>query len=621
MDWHSLWQTAQAWQSSFSERADSFASSLPQLSDKTIFAGILTLTLILLMRGKLRYDFIGLLCLFLCVAFGLVPSAEAFLGFSHPAVITVAAILVLSRPLSDTRILLSLELLLRRKVRSGTGQVFSLSAMTAALSGFMNNVGALTMMMPMALRSGARTGVPASRLLMPASFASLLGGMITLIGTPPNLIIAGVRERTFGEAFGLFDFFPVGICIALAGIAYLTLFGWRFLPSRPRGGRGAVERAGLQAYVTELRVERGIRAAGMRLSDLEKFTDNAFSVLAVVRSGHKFLAPPGYFMLSEGDVVLAEADSDALSETMGQSGLTLESGEKGGQRLRESDILEAVVTNGSRLIGHSAANWRMRQRLGVNLIGVSRRGETIVERVRELPIRTGDVLLLQGPPSALEQAMEIAACVPLRGELSTLMRQGRGLGLPLLFLAALFPVGFGWIPPHFAFPGVIMGAILLRQIQAREVYEAIDWPVVIFIAAMLPVGAAFETSGASGALVGLLEVPLQNSSPQLALLIMMVVTMLLSDILNNAATAVLMASVALGLARTLGVDPDPFLMAVAVAASSTFLTPIGHQSNLIVMGPGGYRFSDYWRVGLLLDGIVLTISWFAIPHFWPLNPV
>ena len=326
-------------------------------------------------------------------------------------------------------------------------------------------------------------------------------------------------------------------------------------------------------------------------------------------------------MLAEGDVVLAEADSGALSETMGQSGLVLESGEKGGQKLRESDILEAVVTSGSRLVGHSAANWRMRQRLGVNLIGVSRRGETIVERVRELPIRTGDVFVVARPAFSLGTSHGNRRLrTPTRRAFYPDAAGDGVLGLPLLFLLALFPVGFGWVPPHFAFPGVIMGAILLRQIQAREVYEAIDWPVVIFIAAMLPVGAAFETSGASGALVGFLEVPLQNSSPQLALLIMMAVTMLLSDILNNAATAVLMASVALGLARTLGVDPDPFLMAVAVAASSTFLTPIGHQSNLIVMGPGGYRFSDYWRVGLLLDGIVLTISWFAIPYFWPLNP-
>ena len=593
--------------------SDTLAASV---SDEWRFGIVLIVVLILLTRSRLRYDLVGVLALFACVALGLVDASQAFLGFAHPAVITVAAVLVLSRGLGETRIIHATGLFLRRHVRSSVGQVLSLSGITAALSGFMNNVGALTLMMPLALRSGKHSGVPASRLLMPASFASILGGMVTLIGTPPNLILSEVRAETAGEPFKLFDFAPVGGAIALAGIVYLSLIGWRLLPRHVSEETG-IERAQLQAYVTELRVAGGSRVAGRKIGEIESSAKNALSVLAVMRGEHNFIAPPGYFTLLAGDLILAEASPETLSETLEQFGLEIESGEKH-LHLSEKEMLEAVVTPRSRLVGRSAESARLRQRFGINLVGVSRQGETIMARVRGLPLRAGDVLLLQGPNPALENSLEVLECLPLRSEVTTLMRSGRGLGLPLLMVLGLAVVAFGLAPVHFAFIGVVMAAVLTRQIQPGEIYDAIEWPVIIFIAVMIPVGAAFETSGASAGLVEVMLALIGSVEPRVALICVMIVTMLLSDVLNNTATAVLMAPVAIGIARSLGAEVDPFLMGVAIAASSTFLTPIGHQSNLIVMGPGHYRFSDYWRVGLLLDCIVLTVSWHVLPAVWPL---
>ncbi|MGR4000345.1 MAG: SLC13 family permease [Alphaproteobacteria bacterium] len=587
------------------------------VSEEWRFGLILIAALILLTRSRLRYDFVGVLTLFSCVMFGLIPAEEAFLGFAHPAVITVAAVLVLSRGLGETRMIHATGLFLRRHVRSRIGQVLSLSGITAVLSGFMNNVGALTLMMPLALRSGKHSGMAASRLLMPASFASILGGMVTLIGTPPNLILSQVRAETVGEPFRLFDFAPVGGTIALAGVVYLSLIGWRFLPKRI-GEETGIERAQLQAYVTELRVSSGSRVVGRNIGEVEGSAKNALSVLAVMRREHNFIAPPGYFKILAGDLILAEASPETLSETLEQFGLEIESGEGAHLHLSEKEMLEVVVMPRSRLIGRSAATARLRQRFGINLVGLARHGETIVARVRTLPLRAGDVLLLQGPNAALEGSLDTLECLPLRSEVTTLVRTGRGLGLPLLMVIGLAVVAFGLAPVHFAFIGVVLAAVLTRQIQPGEIYDAIEWPVIIFIAVMLPVGGAFETSGASAGLVAMLLPLMDSVEPRVALIFVMIVTMLLSDVLNNTATAVLMAPVAIGIALGLGVEIDPFLMGVAIGASSTFLTPIGHQSNLIVMGPGHYRFSDYWRVGLLLDCIVLTVSWYILPAVWPL---
>ena len=606
---------ALAWGEAEAARAAAFAGRA--VSEEARFAAVLAATLALLARSRLRHDLVAVLALLACIALGLVPLPEAFFGFAHPAVITVAAVLILSRGLAETRAIHAMGLFLRRHVRGATAQVASLTGLTAALSGFMNNVGALTLVMPIALRSGKQGRITARQLLMPASFASLLGGMVTLIGTPPNLILAEVRGRAKGESFGLFDFAPVGGAIALAGLAYLVLIGWRLLPRAPLEAGLGVERAQVQAYAVELGLPAGARAAGRKIADLEAATKGELSVLAVMRRGHKFVAPAGWFALAEGDVLLAEAPPEALSEILEQFGFALESGEDRRPGLSEKEMLEAVVTPRSRLVARSALTARLRQRFGVNLIGISRRGETIIARVRDLPLRSGDVLLLQGPGPALEQALDVLECLPLRGETPELVRQGRGPGIILLMGLGLAAVGLGWMPVHVAFLGVVAAAVITRQIQASEVYDSIEWSVLVFIAAMLPVGMAFETSGASAAVVEPLLGLLGAVEPLAAMLAMMAITMILSDVLNNTATAVLMAPVAIALARALGADLDPFLMAVAIAASSTFLTPIGHHANLIVMGPGRYRFGDYWRVGLLLDVIVLAVSAYMIPRVWP----
>ena len=571
--------------------------------------------------GRVRFDLVAVLALLSAVAVGVVPGKDAFVGFGHPAVVTVAAILILSRALQGSGLIENAARQLSRLSGQPSRQVLAIAALTALCSAFMNNVGALALMLPVALKVASDAGRAPSQMLMPISFASLLGGLITLIGTPPNIIIASVREEKLGAPFALFDFAPVGFAVALVGVLFIGLVGWRLLPQDRYGSQEVEDQFDIGDYIVELSIPEDSPMVGRRVTDLEALAQDDVSLVALERRGDRMLAPSAYLRLQSGDVLVLEADTGALEyvveaaglEVIGSAGLTTSH-----LRSERVGLVEAVITPGSRLEGRATQTLSLHTRFGINLLGISRQGQPIVERLGRVPLKVGDVLLLQGEQVSIPDALGALGCLPLAArDISLGGRTGKPVVLGVFAVAVLLAT-FGLAHPAVAFVGAVAALALLGQIRLREIYESIEWPVIVLLAALIPIGQALETTGGSAVIASPILALGETAPSWLLLGVLMVVTMLLSDVMNNAATAVLMAPIGLTIAAGLGANPDPFLMAVAVGSSSTYLTPIGHQSNLLVMGPGGYRFADYWRLGLPLDILVLLVAVPMILWVWPL---
>ncbi len=584
--------------------------------------GVLGLALVLFAWGKFRYDIVALLALFAGVLLGVVPGAEAFNGFGHPAVVTVAAVLVLSRGLSESGATAMIASALQPLFRIRLAHIASLSGVAAVLSGFMNNVGALALLMPVAIRSAADAKRSASLLLMPLAFGSILGGLITLIGTPPNIIVASYRARAFGEPFGMFDYTPVGAIIAVAGLVFVALVGWRLIPLRRPAESGAAEAFGIEDYLAEAKVMEGSAAIGKTVRELDPaIGEKDIKVVGLIREERVFPAAPRFARLREGDILLIEADPDGLRETV--KALDLEIVDPGAPMaglLTSDDVgmVEAVVTAGSRLENRTMLQARLQGRHGVNLLAVSRQGRPHRGRLRNFRFAAGDVLLLQGETERLDDIVHALGCLPLahRG-LGSFGGARRGpLFAVALFVAAIAAGAFGLLPVAVALAGAALGMALVGILQPRQLYESIDWSVVVLLGALIPLGQALEASGATGIVANYLASHAADLPPWAMLTVILVVTMTVSDILNNAATAVVMAPLAANVAQALDANPDAYLMAVAVGASCAFLTPIGHQNNTLVMGPGGYRFGDYWRMGLPLEVIIVAVAVPAIMLVW-----
>ena len=591
-------------------------------ADQLLLFAILAGALGLFAWGRLRYDLIALLALLAGVVGGIVPTESAFSGFGHPAVITVAAILILTRALRTSALVSLVSRMLSKLSTRPTLQMVVLTATCGVCSAFMNNVGALALLLPVALELARDSQRSPSQLLMPLSFASLLGGLITLVGTPPNVVIANLRAEATGQSFAMFDFTPVGLTVATVGIGFVALLGWRLLPERlaaqPRNEeRPLVE---IEGYITEARVPAKSAYVGRRLLDLFAVGQGDISVVALVRRKDRILAPSGFLRLQSGDILILEADPQALRRLVETAGVELVGA--GGVRadtLRSErvGVIEAVITPSSRLEGRTARSLRLHTRYGVNLLAVSRQGERIYERLGQVRFLPGDVLLLQGEREIMPEACRNLGLLPLAERGLEIARRGDSWRSLAIFGAAVALVVFGLLPPHIAFTAAAVAVVMLGALQLRDVYESIDWPIVILLGAMIPVGQALEATGGSMVIAQPI-LDLGESAPVwLILALLMVVTMLLSDVMNNAATAVLMAPIGIEIANGLGYSLDPFLMAVAVGASSTYLTPIGHQSNLLVMGPGGYRFGDYARMGLALDLLIVAIAVPVILWVWP----
>jgi di/tricarboxylate transporter len=615
-------------------------------SDQILVLGVLLATVAMFLWGRWRHDMVAAGALLACVVAGLVPFAEAFTGFGHPAVITVACVLVLSQGLLNSGVV---DTLARRVLPASAGPTLTIAALTslaALLSGFMNNVGALALLMPVALPIATRQQLPPGRILMPLAFGSILGGMTTLVGTPPNLIVSGFRAQTGAGTFVMFDFTPVGLAVAAAGIAFVALAGWRLVPARRRAGAEGFDTG---AYLTEARVPEDSRAVGMPLGNIEAALGEADAqVVGLVRNDMRLTAPSPGRVVRAGDILVIEAEATALTNALATLGLKLEEAKRAAppedpapaeaaseagrppahpapvepeQTPAPSDeivLTELAVLPGSALVGRSASDIRLRTHYGLNLLAVSRQGRQSIARLRTTPFNAGDVLLMQGPPEALVEFAANWSCVPLAERPLRIPDTRQAVTASLIMALAVGGAAFGLLPAAVAFAAGVLASMALRTVPPRSVYGVIDWPVIVLLAALIPVAGAMERTGAADLLARFLLEGVARGHPIVGLAVVLVVTMTLSDLMNNAATAAVMCPVAIGTAAQLGVSADPFLMAVAIGASCAFLTPIGHQNNTLILGPGGFRFGDYWRLGLPLEILVAAVSIPMLLWVWPL---
>ena len=604
-----------------SETAQAYGLTAAQAG---IFA-LLAVLLVLLVWGRWRYDVVAFLALVAAVAAGLVPVGDAFSGFGHPATVTVAFVLIISRALAESGAVDWAEVLVRPAAARTSTHIAALSGLAAGFSGFMNNVGTLGLLMPVALQSARKAGRSAALILMPLSFGSILGGLVTLIGTPPNIIIASYRGEVAGTPFGMFDYTPVGAVTALAGLAFVALIGWRLVPREAAGRAASEELFDIENYLAEAKVTEGSKAAGKTLGEVRDMTKEIDALLLGVIRGERLL--PRHTRWTEvrsGDRLLIEAapeEIDKLTTALAlELGAAKAKGDSKESRLKSEDaaVVEAVIAPGSRLEGQTVQSQRMIGRHGFLLLAVSRQGRPYRGRLRAFRFRVGDVLLLHGEAERVPEVLAAFGCLPLAERGVSLGQRRAAPALIGIFAAAILASSLGLLPIAVSLGAAIVAMVLFGLLPLRQLYEGIDWPVIVLLGALIPVGGALEATGATEIIAGAILTVTAGGSPVLVLALVMIVTMTLSDLLNNAATAVVMAPIGVGLAERLGVNADPFLMAIAVAASCAFLTPIGHQNNALVMGPGGYRFGDYWRMGLPLEIVIVAVALPMILWVWPL---
>ncbi len=624
-------------------------------NEQLLILTILLATVALFLWGRWRHDMVALACLLACVVAGLVPQADAFAGFGHPAVITVACVLVLSRGLQRSGAVDALTLAV---LPAAAGPALSLAALVglgALLSGVMNNVGAMALLMPVAIQVARRLALAPGQVLMPLAFGTILGGMTTMIGTPPNLVVAGFREELGSVGFGMFDFTPVGLAVAVSGVAFVVLAGWRLVPARQQAGMEGFDSG---AYITEARLVEGSKLAGETLAAVEGLLDEADAqILGLVRNDVRMNAPSAWRSLQVGDILVIEAEAEALSGVLSRLGLTLEeavdrspdevpaapeapdrpagrggdsdAGERADNKSADETkasggggdivLMELVVMPTSSLTGRSASDLLLRTRYGLNLLALSRQGRRSIRRLRATRLESGDLLLLQGPADAISEFASDYGCVPLAERQLHIPDRRKAWEAGAIMAFAVGGAAFGLLPAAVSFAIGVLASMVLGTVPPRSVYGAIDWPVIILLGALIPVAGAMETSGAAGLIASFLLDRVAMGHAVVALTLILVVTMFLSDLMNNAATAAVMCPIAIGTASALGVNADSFLMAVAIGASCAFLTPIGHQNNTMILGPGGFSFSDYWKLGLPLEVLVVVVSVPMLLLVWPLG--
>ncbi|MEO1224480.1 MAG: SLC13 family permease [Pseudomonadota bacterium] len=586
-------------------------------ADQGLLIGVLVVTMALFVWGRWRFDLVAVAALTACALLGLVPMDDAFSGFGHPAVVLVAIVLAITRAFVYSGLIDRTAALLGRIGQGQITQMMALTGLAAVLSMFINNVGALALIMPVAIQAARSGGYPPGRLLMPVAFGSILGGMVTLIGTPPNIIVSTFRPEAEGGAFGLFDYAPVGLAVLGAGLVFILLIGWRLLPQRHKPtDDGELFKIG--DYVTELRVLDDSPMIGLTLVQFENEVSPRPQALGIIRDGQVGVTRGRLDHIRAGDILLLGVDPHDLPALAKSAGLELTSDPDGlVDRLHgdEQTLVEAVVAPGSRIIGRTTGGLMLRRRLGVNLIAVAREGTPIRRRLREVQFRAGDVLLVQTDADTVSDTLRLMGCLPLAER--ELRISSRVNVLPIIiFAAGIGAAAAGLVSAPVALLAALIVIIVAGQLPLREVYDAIDWPVIVLLGAMIPVGEALSHTGATDLIADEVARIVGTMPVWVAIGAVMIVTMTLSDIMNNAATAVVMAPISIGLAEELTVDPDAFLMAVAVGASCAFLTPIGHQNNTLIMGPGGYRFGDYWRMGLPLEIVVVIVAVPMIMLVW-----
>jgi di/tricarboxylate transporter len=579
---------------------------------------IIGLMMALFAWGRWRYDLVAAVSLLAAVIAGIVPPDQAFKGFSDDIVIIVGSALVVSAAVARSGVIERVARLLGPYLTTVNRQIVALVGSVTALSAFVKNVGALAMLMPVALQLARRSGTSPSSLLMPMSFGALLGGIVTLVGTSPNIIVSRVREQLVGEPFNMFDFTPVGIGIAAVGFVFLV-FGWRLIPHRKSAA--SIDAAfNLEGYTTEVSVPEDSPANGITVKALEELGENEIEVITLLRRGSPSrYEPAGNVVIKAGDILILQGEPAALERIVALEQLELTREGK----LHEVDtprdeigVTEAVIRPDSQLVGKSVGQLKLFDRYAVNLLALNRKGRRITHRLRSVKLRAGDVVVLRGNLAAMPETLGELHCLPLA---ERDLRIGRKASLvPVLVLAAAMGlVAFNVVPVAIAFFGAAIVLLLLRSLTLSEAYDAIDWPILIMLGALIPVSDALRTTGGTDLIAAWLSHAAAALPPFGALALLLTAAMAVTPFLNNAATVLVMAPIAASFAGKLGYNPDAFLMAVAIGAACDFLTPIGHQCNTLVMGPGGYHFGDYWRLGLPLSLVVIAVGTPLIAFFWP----
>jgi di/tricarboxylate transporter len=590
-------------------------------TDQMLAFGVIAGMMAMFVWGRLRYDLVAGLALLVAILLGVVPYEEAFTGFSNDILVIVGAALLVSAAVTRSRVVEALLQPLSPHITSVRAQLIVLVTVTTVLSAFVKNIGALAMMLPAAFQMARRSNVAPSVFLMPMAFGSLLGGLATLIGTSPNIIVSGLRQELTGKPFAMFDFTPVGLGLSIVGVLFLA-FAYRLLPQDRKGATTPGEAIDVGDYVTEGRVGPKSTLLGESIRVLRQKLAKGVAVNAVVRDGEKQPLKPDT-VLQENDRLILEGEPESLGETVTATGLELagEKREPVTEKKPDSEVgsFEAVITAGSRLIGKSAGRLALHERFNVNLIAVSRSGARLTDRLRDIKLRAGDVILLQGPFCDMPDVLKELGCLPLASREIRLVSVRRGLIPIAVLVAAMIAAGSGTLPVGLAFFAAGIAMVLFGSLSLREAYDAIEWPLLVMLGALIPVSEAIRSTGGAELIAGGLA-DIAHSLPAYgALALIMAAAMALTPFLNNAATVLVMAPIAASFADRLGFQPEAFLMAVAVGAGCDFLTPIGHQCNLLVMGPGGYRFGDYARLGAPLSVLVILIGVPLILLTWPLG--
>jgi di/tricarboxylate transporter len=583
--------------------------------DQALSFGIIGAVVVLLIWDKLRYDVVAILALLVSVASGLVKPEAAFSGLSDEIVVIIASALVVSAGVARSGLVDMLIRPVAARLDTPGKQVAWLGGTVSILSAFMKNIGALAIFLPIAQQLSRRHGTRSNLVLMPLAFASLMGGLMTLVGTSPNLMVSRVREEMIGKPFGMFDYLPVGLGITAAGMLFLSV-GWRLLPKDRQGARSAEDAFAVDDYVSELVLPETSEFVGRTVAELEKLASGEVCVSGIIREDYRRFVPDPDWQVQGGDILLIEGDAPALQRVIVAAGLMPASA--GAIAGGEIAIAEAVVQKASPLIGQTPAGIRMGEQFGLEMLAVSRRGHRLRRRLSRVAVREGDLLLLRAQATGLGDRLSAAGLFPL-AERRLQIGQRRPLWVPVAILvAAIASLGFQLAPVGLTFLAAAAAMIVSGVLKADEAYQAIEWPILVLIAALIPVSETLESTGGTELIANGLSSLAVGLPPFAIVALVMATAMGVTPFLNNAATVLVMAPIGAALATKLHLRPDAFLMAVAVGAGSDFLTPIGHQCNTLVMGPGGYRFSDYPRLGIPLSLMILVLGTTLIIHFWPL---
>lgn len=568
---------------------------------------------------RFRYDVVACSALLVAVALGVVPFDKAFSGFSDDIVIIVGSALIVSSAVARSGIV---DFTIKRyfpEMHSKGLQLAFLMIVVAVMSAFIKNIGALAIMMPVAFQFARKSGSPVSFYLMPMAFSALLGGLMTQIGTSPNIVVSRLREEMTGQSFTMFDFTPVGLGLTVVGIFFLT-FGYRLLPVRAKQHASVEDILDQANFTAEATLPPDSALNERPLRELLKQGDGDVIVSTILR-GPRRISPFPDVTLKSGDTIMLEGSPENLDRLVSHANLTL-SGKpltNKGEKAVDLVAMEAVVSTDSHLNGMSARELALSYTRGVNLIAVSRRGQRVSQRLSELTLQAGDVILLQGSRKNLPLVLQEFSLLPLAQREILLGVQRKGF-LPLIVLAAaMIGAGSGLVPVSVAFFAAAFLMIVVGAIPLSEVYKSVDGPILVMLAALIPVSDSLRTSGASELISDWLGHAALGLPPFAALAMILLTAMAVTPFLNNAATVLVMGPIAAGFATTLGFRPEAFLMAVAIGAGCDFLTPIGHQCNTLVMGPGGYRFSDYPRLGLPLSIMIVIVSIPMLLYVWPVS--